>query len=125
MLESEIKMVMKDNDYQEMKARIDYYEYKEVLKYFFKLAKEKFHVIDGITLAVVHWDWVKWDAYYSKYATFIYEYLEELREQGKPFKFVRVDENINIEILDSYGEKNEFCCDIINPRIHYEIDEDI
>ena len=46
---SEVKIVMKNSEYQEMKARIDYYKNKEELKRFFKMAKEKFHIIDGVT----------------------------------------------------------------------------
>lgn len=125
MSESEVKIVMKNSDYQEMKARIDYYKNKEELKRFFKIAKEKFHIIDGVTLAVVHWDWVKWDAYHNKEAEFIYNYLRELNEQGKPYKMVRIGEEINdIEIIDSWGINGDDCCDIIRPHICSEIAED-
>ena len=123
---SEVKIVMKDSEYQEMKARIDYYKNKEELKRFLKMAKEKFHIIDGVTLAVLHWDWVKWDSFYNKEVKYIEDYLRELDEQGKPFKMVRIGEEINdIEILDSWGIDGDNCCDIIRAEVYTEIVEDI
>lgn len=122
---SEVKIVMKDNDFKEMKARIDYYKNKEELKRFFKLSKEKFHFIDGKWLAVSYWDWVKWNPAYNKEVRYIEDYLRELHEQGKPFKMVRIGEDVgDIEILDSYGIDGDDCCDIIRPHICSEIAED-
>lgn len=123
---SEVKIVMKESDYQEMKARVDYYTNKEDLQYFLEMATEKYHTLDKDTrLAIVHWDWVKWDAYYNKEVEFIYNYLRELNEQGKPYKMVRIGGDVDdIEILDSWGIDGDNCCDIIRAEVYAEIVED-
>lgn len=120
---SEVKIAMKKGDYEELKARLDYYANKEEISYILqsgvcKVKKKSNGVV------VLYWDWIKWYPEYEE-IQFIENYLAELSEQGKPYKFVRVGEDPDdVEVSESWGEDEDDCCDIIRPQVYVEIEED-
>lgn len=122
---SEVKIAMRESDYIELLNRVDYYTNKDSLSIFVKdMCSAKTVVNNGQKVVILHWDWVKWYQEFKE-VQYIEEYLAELNEQYKPYKFVRIGEESNdIEVLDSYGIDGDDCCDIIRPHICSEIAED-
>ena len=122
---SEVKIAMRESDYEEMIARIDYYTNKEILKYFMELSTVRRVTNEEQKIVIIHWDWVKWDTY-LKEVQYVEEYLGELSANLKPYKFVRIGEECSdIEVADSWGENGDDCCDIIRAEVYTEIVEDI
>ena len=56
---------------------------------------------------------------------YVEEYIAELNDKCKPYKFVRIGEDSSdIEVLDSWGEDGDDCCDIIRAEVYTEIVEE-
>ena len=122
---SEVKIAMRESDYIELLNRVDYYTNKDSLSIFVKdMCSAKTVVNNGQKVVILHWDWVKWYQEFKE-VQYIEDYLAELSEQCKPYKFVRIGEESNdIEVLDSWGEDGDDCCDIIRAEVYVEIVEE-
>ena len=122
---SEVKIAMRESDYIELLNRINYYTNKDVLSIFVKdMCSTKTVINNGQKVAILHWDWIKWYQEFKE-VQYIEEYIAELNEQCKPYKFVRIGEDSSdIEVLDSWGEDGDDCCDIIRAEVYTEIVEE-
>ena len=122
---SEVKIAMKLSDYEEMINRLEYYTNKDSIKYFIEMCSVKNVISEGEKVVILYWDWIKWYPEYKE-VEYIENYLTELAEQSKPYKFVRIgEESTDIEVKDSWGEDGDNCCDIIRAEVYTEIVEDI
>lgn len=122
---SEVKIAMRESDYIELLNRINYYTNKDILSIFVKdMCSTKTVINNGQKVVILHWDWVKWYQEFKE-VQYIEEYLTELNDQCKPYKFVRIGEgSSDIEVLDSWGEDEDDCCDIIRPEVYTKIVEE-
>ena len=122
---SEVKIAMRESDYIELLNRVDYYTNKDSLSIFVKdMCSAKTVVNNGQKVVILHWDWVKWYQEFKE-VQYIEDYLAELSEQCKPYKFVRIgEESSDIEVSDSWGEEGDDCCDIIRADVYVEIVEE-
>lgn len=122
---SEVKIAMRESDYIELLNRVNYYTNKDVLSIFVKdMCSTKTVTNNGQKVVILHWDWVKWYQEFKE-VQYIEEYIAELNEQCKPYKFVRIGEDSSdIEVLDSWGEDEDDCCDIIRAEVYTEIVEE-
>lgn len=122
---SEVKIAMRESDYIELLNRINYYTYKDTLSIFLKdMCSTKTVINNGQKVAILHWDWVKWYQEFKE-VQYIEEYIAELNDQRKPYKFVRIGEDSSdIEVLESWGEDEDDCCDIIRAEVYTEIVEE-
>ena len=122
---SEVKIAMRESDYIELLNRINYYTNKDILNIFVKdMCLAKTVVNNGQRIAILHWGWVKWYPEFKE-VQYVEEYLAELNEQCKPYKFVRIGEDSSdIEVLDNWGEDEDDCCDIIRAEVYVEIVEE-
>ena len=68
--------------------------------------------VDGIV--VFGWDWVKWNEDFVD-VKFILDFLDEMREEGYPFQFVRIGEDVddNEEIWYRGPNDDDYSCDVI------------
>lgn len=122
---SEVKIAMRESDYIELLNRINYYTNKDMLSIFVKdICSTKTVINNGQKVVILYWDWVKWYPEFKE-VQYIEEYLTELNDQCKPYKFVRIGEgSSDIEVLDSWGEDGDDCCDIIRAEVYTEIVEE-
>lgn len=121
---SEVKIAMRESDYIELLNRINYYTNKDSLSIFVKdMCSAKTVVNNGQKVAILHWDWVKWYQEFKE-VQYVEDYLAELTEQCKPYKFVRIgEESGDIEVSDGWGDGDD-CCDIIRADVYVEIVEE-
>ena len=103
---SEVKIAMRESDYIELLNRVNYYTNKDMLSIFIKdMCSTKTVINNGQKVVILHWDWVKWYQEFKE-VQYIEEYIAELNDQCKPYKFVRIGEDSSdIEVLDSWGEE--------------------
>lgn len=122
---SEVKIAMRESDYIELLNRINYYTNKDMLSIFIKdMCSTKTVTNNGQKVVILYWDWVKWYQEFKE-VQYVEEYIAELNDKCKPYKFVRIGEDSSdIEVLDSWGEDGDDCCDIIRAEVYTEIVEE-
>lgn len=120
---SDVAIAMKETDYEEMIARLEYInDLNESQKSFIN---DYPTIHRGDEVVVLSYDFVKWYEDFKE-VQYIMDYLVELHEKGKPYKFVRMgEETSDIEIKESYGENGDDSCNIITPEVYTEISIDI
>ncbi|MGN0992946.1 MAG: hypothetical protein ACI4PE_03405 [Bacilli bacterium] len=108
---SEVAIAMKKSDYEELVERakinnrqdvIDLIDYGEVRN-------------PSDNVVILYWDWVKWYQD-NEDVQYIENYLIEIQENGKPYSFVRLGEELSdIEERKVFGESgDDYSCDIIH-----------
>lgn len=113
---SEVAITMKKDDYNIlMKQANDLV--KELIEY--GEVKDKGNVI------ILYWSEVKWYGYYDDVA-FVMNFLDNLRENKKPFKFIRLGEgstDVEEEFFFGDNEEDYFDCNRIHICKYIEIEE--
>lgn len=106
---SEVKIAIKNSDYEELKARLEMIE-NDILDDIDEIIQR----LDN-KVTIICFDWINWDETDSG-ANFIMNYLAELREYGKPFQMIRLGERYDdVEEHLSYGESGSDCdCEILS-----------
>ena len=112
---SEVAITMRKDDYDALMWQASDLV-KELIKY--GEVKDKGNVV------ILYWDEVKWYEEYDDVA-FIMDFLDNLRENDKPFSFIRLGEDpTDIEERFFFGENGDyFDCDIVHICRYIEIEE--
>ena len=86
-----------------------------------KICKKK----DGIV--VFGWDWIKWEEDFRD-VEFVMNFLDNMREEGYPFQFVRIGEDLddNEEMWYRGPNDDDYRCDVIgiSREIYVDISAD-
>lgn len=119
---SEVKICMRKSDYKELKGRLEVTGDTDTLDLFNEDSFLDFSYTDLGDVVVFGWGWIKWYGEYKE-VTFIENFLNEIEEQGHPYKFIRIGEETgDIEVLYSFGEDGEDdSCDRIDSVSYIEI----
>jgi len=95
---SEVYVCLKKEDLERLKAKVNEVE---SLDYLLNMAEEK-EVNEEVT--VIYWDWVKWYDTFPEVAA-VEKFLNTLDEESKPYKFIRIGEDIeDNEFFENYCE---------------------
>lgn len=114
---SEVKIAMKKEDYEELEIRFKTKNY-DILNCQDELIERN---IDNIV--IICWDWVQWGKD-NKEIKIVIDYLDELKETGKPYQIIRLGERYDdIEEYVSYGETGADCsCEVLSIAHEIRID---
>lgn len=111
---AQVKMCMKKIDCKELKRRIEAIEEintPNLFRFFFRNFFDYLEPSDDIV--VFGWNYIEWNKEHKEIA-FIEDFLNEIKEQGHPYKFIRVGikKTGDIEISQSYGKTgDDHSCD--------------
>ena len=98
---SEVAIAMRKEDYELLKG---FDKENKNLMELLDIAEVK--EFDGVT--VIRWDWLKWYDSFSEVQA-IEEFLGKLSDEDKPYRFIRLGEDIeDTEIEYNYGDEEKY-----------------
>lgn len=122
----DVALVLQENDYIELKNKINDYDVDEFDLNLFKKATRTYYTnYMDCTFVILQWKYVRWDVATSEMVQLVEEYVDMLEKNKQPFRYIKVGEFITDVIDKKYNDNVDIevmsLIESVHPKVEIKI----